>query len=105
MPGSLGVAEPQVVPRLARRLRAPLEHLAHRRRLDVRGAGVDLDGELVLGEEALELEGREGGGHARMIPRTSSRRASMSACETRLSRLSRSSGSVFDGRTLKCQSS
>ena len=36
---------------------------------------------------------------------TSSRFASMCARETRLSRHSRSSGSVFDGRTLKCQSS
>ena len=43
--------------------------------------------------------------HERMIPRTSSRRRSMSSRETSDSRHSRSSGSVFDVRTLKCQSS
>ena len=41
----------------------------------------------------------------RMNPRTSSRFSAMCAGETRLSRHSRSSGSVLDGRTLKCQSS
>ena len=43
--------------------------------------------------------------HERMIPRISSRRCSMSSCDTSDSRHSRSSGSVFDERTLKCQSS
>src|SRR5207302_9889066 len=42
--------------------------------------------------------------HARISERTSSRFRSISSCE-RASRFSRSSGSVFDGRTLKCQSS
>ena len=44
-------------------------------------------------------------GHERIRSSTSSRRRSMSCWETRLSRFRRSSGSVFDGRTLKCQSS
>ena len=39
----------------------------------------------------------------RMTPSTSSRLRSISSCE-RASRFRRSSGSVFDGRTLKCQS-
>ena len=43
--------------------------------------------------------------HERMIPRISSRRRSMSSCDTSDSRHRRSSGSVFDERTLKCQSS
>ena len=43
--------------------------------------------------------------YSRIRASTSSRRVSMSACETRLSRHRRSSGSVFDSRTLKCQSS
>ena len=42
--------------------------------------------------------------HSRMTPSTSSRFASINSCES-ASRFSRSSGSVFDGRTLKCQSS
>ena len=46
-----------------------------------------------------------GGRHPRINPSTSSRRRSMSSRETNDSRFSRSSGSVFDGRTLKCQSS
>ena len=43
-------------------------------------------------------------GHERISSSTSSRFASISSCE-RASRLRRSSGSVLDGRTLKCQSS
>ena len=42
---------------------------------------------------------------ARISSSTSSRGAAMSASDTRLSRDSRSSGSVLDARTLKCQSS
>jgi hypothetical protein len=42
--------------------------------------------------------------HDRISPRTSSRLASMSFGETSDSRLRRSRGSVFEGRTLKCQS-
>ena len=42
--------------------------------------------------------------YARMTASTSSRLASISSCE-RASRFSRSSGSVFDGRTFMCQSS
>ena len=48
---------------------------------------------------------REAVDHERIRPRTSSRLASMSSCETSDSRVRRSSGSVFEGRTLKCQSS
>ncbi len=43
--------------------------------------------------------------HERISARTSSRRRSMSSGETRDSRQRRSSGSVLEGRTLKCQSS
>ena len=43
--------------------------------------------------------------HERITASTSSRRRSMSSRETSDSRQRRSSGSVFDGRTLKCQSS
>src|SRR5436305_1460875 len=43
--------------------------------------------------------------HERITARTSSRRRSMSSRERSDSRHRRSSGSVFDGRTLKCQSS
>ena len=50
------------------------------------------------------LLGGQLGAHARISPRTSSRFASMSSRETSDSRLRRSSGSVFEGRTLKCQS-
>ena len=48
---------------------------------------------------------RERADHERMRRRTSSRFASMSSWETSDSSVRRSSGSVFDGRTLKCQSS
>ncbi len=50
------------------------------------------------------LEGLFGGRHERITLSTSSRFASMSSRETSDSRLSRSSGSVLEGRTLKCQS-
>jgi len=43
-------------------------------------------------------------GHERITPSTSSRRRSISSWERSDSRHSRSSGSVLDGRTLKCQS-
>jgi len=43
-------------------------------------------------------------GHDRIKLRTSSRRRSMSSTETNDSRHSRNSGSVFEERTLKCQS-
>ncbi len=49
---------------------------------------------------------RPGGRHPeRITSSTSSRRRSMSASDTSDSRLRRSSGSVLDERTLKCQSS
>ena len=52
--------------------------------------------------------GRRGEGvvaHARITPSTSSRFSSMCSSETSDSRFRRRSGSVFEGRTLKCQSS
>jgi len=49
-------------------------------------------------------KGDKGDRQPRMTARTSSRRRSMSA-RLAASRFSRSRGSVFDGRTLKCQSS
>ena len=55
-----------------------------------------------LGALGVGLRGRA---HARISASTSSRRRSMSSRETSDSRHRRSSGSVFDGRTLKCQSS
>ena len=48
--------------------------------------------------------GGSGSRQARMSASTSSRFSSMCCAETSDSRLSRSSGSVFEGRTLKCQS-
>ena len=89
------------------------------------GPGVDQGQRLVLDQVAVDSSDREGGGdaqavdpgqrrllerllgsqgHARISPRTSSRFASMSSRETSDSRLRRSSGSVLEGRTLKCQS-
>ena len=89
------------------------------------GPGVDQGQRLVLEQVAVDPPDRERGrdaqavdagergllqcllgsqGHARISPRTSSRLRSMSSRETSDSRLSRSSGSVLDGRTLKCQS-
>lgn len=52
-----------------------------------------------------EIEAPRRRRYPRMMPSTSSRRRSMSSRDTRDSRHRRSSGSVFDGRTLKCQSS
>src|SRR5262245_52048038 len=90
------------------------------------GAGVDQGQRLVLEQIAVDPpdgeRGRDGEAmnagkrsllqrllgrqsHERISASTSSRLASMSSCETRDSRLSRSSGSVFEGRTLKCRSS
>jgi hypothetical protein len=87
--------------------------------------GVDQGQRLVLEQVAVDPSDGEWGGdaeavdagqrgllqrlvggerHARINPRTSSRFASMSSRETSDSRLSRSSGSVLEGRTLKCQS-
>ena len=81
-------------------------------------AGVDERQRVVLDQVAVDAPDRErrrdrqavvaglrGAGHERMRPSTSSRLASMSCWETSDSRVSRSSGSVFEGRTLKCQSS
>ena len=92
------------------------------------GAGVDQGQRLVLDQVAVDPPDREGGGDRagsgsrpapparapppgsaprltpRISPSTSSRLASMSSRETSDSRLSRSSGSVLEGRTLKCQS-
>ena len=59
--------------------------------------------QLVDSRVACPLE-RLVGVHARISPRISSRFSSMCSRETSDSRLRRSSGSVFDGRTLKCQS-
>ena len=87
------------------------------------GPGVDERERLVLDQVAVDAADRErrrdrqavdaglgGGGegvvaHARISASTSSRFSSMWSGETSDSRFSRSSGSVFDGRTLKCQSS
>ena len=75
------------------------------------GPGVDQRQRVVLDQVAVdpahgERRGdREAVDHDRIRSSTSSRRRSMSCSETRLSRFSRSSGSVLDGRTLKCQSS
>src|SRR4029077_8830191 len=89
------------------------------------GAGVDQSQGLVLDQVAVDpADGKGRGdaepvdagqrgllqgllgvqGHALINPRTSSRFASMSWRETSDSRLRRSSGSVLDGRTLKCHS-
>ena len=90
------------------------------------GPGVDQGQRLVLEQVAVDPADRKGGGdreavdsgqrrllerrlggqlgHARIIARTSSRFASMCSRETSDSRLRRSSGSVLEGRTLKCQS-
>ena len=83
---------------------------------DERPAGVRADVDqrerVVLDQVAVDRPDPERGGdrqaldrgHERISARISSRRCSMSCWEIRLSRLSRSSGSVFEGRTLKCQS-
>jgi hypothetical protein len=77
-------------------------------------AGVDERQRFVVDQVAVHAPHRERrrdrqavdpGGHDLMRSSTSSRRRSMSCSETRLSRFRRSSGSVLDGRTLKCQSS
>src|SRR4051812_14968435 len=69
------------------------------------------DGE--RGRDAKAVDAGQGGllerslggqGHSLINPKTSSRFASMSSRETSDSRLSLSSGSVLEGRTLKCQS-
>ena len=81
-----------------------------RQRVVVDQIAVDpADGERRWNREAMDarfarpLE-RLGAGHERMTARTSSRLASMSSRETSDSRLRRRSGSVLEGRTLKCQS-
>ena len=87
--------------------------------------GVDQGQRLVLDQIAVDPPDREGRGnaqavdpgqrrllerllgghgHARISPSSSSRLASMSSRETSDSRLRRSSGSVLEGRTLKCHS-
>ena len=101
------------------------QHLDHMGLLDVLalqavqrlagvGAGVDQRQRVILDQVAVDPAHHEGGrdrhpvdraAHERMSCSTSSRRRSMSSLETRLSRFRRSSGSVFDARTLKCQSS
>ncbi len=89
------------------------------------GPGVDQGQRLVLDQVAVDPPDRERGrdrqavdagqgrllerllggqAHPRISPRISSRRRSMSSREVSDSRLSRSSGSVLEGRTLKCQS-
>ena len=92
------------VERLAR-VRADVDE---RQRVVLDEVDVDApDGERRRDGEPVDPRGGEPvlGAHERMIPSTSSRRASMSSCETRLSSVSRSSGSVLEARTLKCQSS
>ena len=77
-------------------------------------ADVDERQRVVLDQEAVDSPDAERRGdgelvnarrHERMSASTSSRFRSMSCWDTRLSRFSRSSGSVLEGRTLKCQSS
>ena len=87
------------------------------------GPGVDQRQRLVLDQvdvhapdrerrrDGEPVDARRGGGgegvvgHERISASTSSRFCSMWSRDTSDSRLSRSSGSVLDGRTLKCQSS
>ena len=89
-------------------LRRPLQ------RLGGSGARIDRFGTRIGGPRAGIGGPRAGigadavgiaGAHDRIKARTSSRRRSMSSRDTSDSRHSRSSGSVFEGRTLKCQSS
>ena len=93
------------VPVLGQRALELVERLARVR------ADVDQRQRLVLDQVAVDPpdhERRRDGqrvDHERMRPSTSSRLASMSSWETSDSRVRRSSGSVFEGRTLKCQSS
>ncbi len=89
------------------------------------GPAVDQGQRVALDQVSVDLADREGsrdrqpvdacqggllecllGGarHSRINPSTSSRRRSMSSREISDSRFRRNSGSVFDGRTLKCQS-
>ena len=106
--------------------RSPSWRLQLVQRLARVGPGVDQGQRLVLEQVAVDPPDRErrrdaqavdaglrapapaprsrGQGHARISARTSSRFASMSSRETSDSRLRRSSGSVLEGRTLKCQS-
>ena len=58
-----------------------------------------------LGRPGVEILCVDVVGQERISPSTSSRRRSMSSGETSDSSVRRSSGSVFDARTLKCQSS
>ena len=74
----------------------------HGHEVDPRGARL---GQRVLGLGVGVPVAGVGSGHERIRPSTSSRLASMSATETSDSRHRRSSGSVLDARTLKCQSS
>jgi hypothetical protein len=60
-----------------------------------RGGAADVEG---------DGSGESGECYDRISSSTSSRFCSMSSGDTSDSRLSRSRGSVFDGRTLKCQS-
>ena len=70
------------------------------------------DGEVAADRREARPDGHEEGlhglagavAHERISASTSSRFSSMSSAES-ASRFRRSSGSVFDGRTLKCQSS
>ena len=83
---------PRALPILTRRSRSG----TYRAFVDSDGAATDMAGALT---SATDCDA-----YARMTASTSSRFRSISSCE-RASRLRRSSGSVFDGRTLKCQSS
>ena len=92
----------ELVERLAR-VRARVDE---RQRLVLDQVAVDApDRERGRDRQAVVAGGRDVDGHERMRPSTSSRLASISSCETSDSSVSRSSGSVLEGRTLKCQSS
>ncbi len=99
---------PEILDRVAVLAQRGLERVERLARVR---AGVDERERVVLDQVAVDPpdhERRRDGqrvDHERIRSSTSSRRRSMSSWETRLSRFRRSSGSVLDGRTLKCQSS
>ena len=67
---------------------------------------VDVGDQVAVDPADPERRGdRQAMDHERISVSSSSRRRSMSSWEIRLSRFSRRSGSVLEGRTLKCQSS
>jgi hypothetical protein len=100
--------ELEVLDAAAVRGQRPLELVE---RLAAVGPRVDQRQRVVLDEVDVDPSDRERGrdgkrvDQERMRSSTSSRRRSMSSRETSDSRFRRSSGSVLEGRTLKCQSS